>query len=98
MSITDPPMPDDDDDPLPPPIVTGAPQSIYLNVGEIEYDCDFDELGATEGTDSVTWCTDQQFPADIRYVRADLVVAIMPVNWREDADWRPLATALGVKA
>ena len=47
------------------PKVTGAPDRIWLQVGEIEQDCDFAELAEGE----VTWCGDPHFDTDIEYRR-----------------------------
>lgn len=33
----------------------------------------------------------------VEYIRADLVRACMPANWREDKEWRAVARALGIK-
>ncbi len=49
------------------PKVTGAPERIYINVGDIDEDCDFAELY------ELLWCTDKIDDADIAYVRADTV-------------------------
>lgn len=51
------------------PKVTGAPDAIYLCVGDLEHD---DSFGAIEYTGEVTWCADKQGNSDIKYVRADL--------------------------
>lgn len=87
----------EDDAPLGPPEVTNAPHAIWLNVGEIDDDCTFGDLCSDHGEDGVTWCGEPKFPADIRYVRADLVEAVLPANWREDPDWLPLAKAAGIE-
>jgi len=50
------------------PFVFGAPETIYLCVGDLEYD---DEFSAIEYTGEVTWCADRQGPSDIRYVLAE---------------------------
>lgn len=86
----------EDDAPLGDPVVTNAPPVIWLNVGELDDDAEFGELGSDHGEDGVTWCDTKQFPADIRYVRADLVKDVMPTNWRDDPDWLPLARAIGI--
>jgi hypothetical protein len=51
------------------PKVTGSPDEIYLVYGDIEEDCSHEECF------DVLWCEDQQFKADVRYVRADSVQA-----------------------
>jgi len=85
----------EDDAPLGPPEVTDAPVSIWLNVGEIDDDCSFDDLDADN--DGVTWCSQRQFQADIQYIRAELVREVLPANWAEDVDWHIIAKALGLK-
>lgn len=47
------------------PVVKGSPETIWLNYGDIEIDCDHSEL------DEVTWCADEIGPSDVRYVRGD---------------------------
>lgn len=59
---------DDDADPKPPKIVD-APRSIFLNYGDIERDATHAEC-CRDG--EVTWCDDDVFASDVRYVRADL--------------------------
>jgi hypothetical protein len=67
----------DNEDPADPsahePKVTGAPNYIWLVYGELEYD-DTHENCYRDG--EVTWCQDQQYSSDVRYVRADLFKAI----------------------
>lgn len=55
---------DQDDEPTA-PVVTGAPERIWLQTG-VDTDCDFADL--TE----VSWCMDHIDETDIAYVRADL--------------------------
>lgn len=43
------------------PKVREAPERIYLNVGDLPYDVDFDELS------DVTWCEDKQDDSDLEY-------------------------------
>jgi len=43
------------------PKALNPPERIWLQVGEIEDDCDFDECF------EVTWCQDSQWPTDIEY-------------------------------
>jgi hypothetical protein len=59
----------------PVPVVTGAPDVIYLCVGDLEHD---DSFGAIEYTGEVTWCADKQGNSDIKYVRADLAARAAP--------------------
>lgn len=89
-------LPDPDDDAAPlPPVVSNAPHTIWLNVGDIDFDCAFEDLDSDP--DGVTWCCESMYPGDIRYVRADLVEAVLPTNWREDPDWLALAKAAGIE-
>jgi len=48
--------------------VQNAPESIWLNVGDLDGSID---LG--RDTEGVTWCDTSQGPHDVEYVRADLV-------------------------
>ena len=43
------------------------PKRIFLVVGEVPDDTDFDEIA-----EEVCWCTDKAFPKDVEYVRKDL--------------------------
>lgn len=52
------------------PRVTGAPEAIWLVYGELEHD---DTHANCADSGEVTWCEDAQFPADVRYLRADLL-------------------------
>ena len=45
------------------PKVKNPPESIYLNVGDLDGDCEFGDLYASE----VTWCEDQMSESDIEY-------------------------------
>ncbi len=74
------------------PKVTGAPERIYINVGDIDEDCDFAELY------ELLWCTDKIDDADIAYVRADTVDSLIAAAveaereaWASGCreDWRP---------
>lgn len=61
---------DDDTEPAPPK-VTGAPERIWLVVGDIDSDYKFSEL------DEVCWSPGgHEWPADIGYVRADIVLRL----------------------
>lgn len=64
----------DNEDPADPsvhePRVTGAPEAIWLVYGELEHD---DTHANCADSGDVTWCEDAQFPADVRYLRADLL-------------------------
>lgn len=78
----------DDDFVPPPPKCTGAPEHIWLIVGDIDVDCKWGDL------DEVTWCSDKQFDADIKYVRADTIDQL-----REDAErWRTLINCARITA
>lgn len=56
------------------PRVTGAPEAIWLVYGELERD---DTHANCADSGEVTWCEDAQFPADVRYMRADLVADLV---------------------
>lgn len=45
------------------PKVFNPPNRIFLQVGEIDHDDDFENLAEGE----VTWCADSQFDTDIEY-------------------------------
>jgi len=61
-------VPADELDTDPEPLkCTGAPERIFLVVGDLDQDCTFDELA------DVTWCSEQIGNQDIEYVRADTV-------------------------
>lgn len=49
--------------------VTGAPDEIWLVYGDLEHD---DTHANCYRDGEVSWCEDQQFPSDVRYVRADI--------------------------
>ncbi len=51
------------------PKVTGSPAEIWLVYGDLEHD---DTHGQCCREGEVMWCEDAQFPADVRYIRADL--------------------------
>lgn len=58
------------DTPAPGPRVTDAPEAVWLVYGDLERDATHRECCASG---EVTWCEDAQFPADVRYLRADLL-------------------------
>jgi len=59
-----------DDEALPEPVrVTGAPERIWLVLG---LDDETGEVPFSELAD-VSWCSENQFPHDVEYVRVDLV-------------------------
>lgn len=64
----------DNEDPADPsphePRVTGAPETVWLVYGDLEHD---DTHANCCAIGEVTWCEDAQFPADVRYLRADLL-------------------------
>lgn len=74
IDILDQPAPDTKAEPDDPdaPKVTGSPAEIWLVYGDIEEDCAHVDCG------EVSWCGEQQFPADVRYVRADLASRASP--------------------
>lgn len=55
------------------PTVTGSPDAIWLVYGELEHDDTHDNC-ARDG--EVLWCEDPQFPADVKYVRADRLAGV----------------------
>lgn len=55
------------------PVVTGSPDEIWLVYGELEQDDTHDELSRSG---EVAWSPNQEFPSDVRYVRADLYAAV----------------------
>jgi hypothetical protein len=52
-----------------PPRVTGSPDAIWLNYGDIDRDCTHAECYLSG---DVSWCQDNVFDSDVKYVRADL--------------------------
>lgn len=58
------------DEEFKPPVVSGSPEAIWLNYGEIDEDCTHDEAHAHE--DAITWCDTKIDWADVKYVRSDL--------------------------
>ena len=50
-----------------PPVVLNPPKRIWLNVGNIERDCNFDEFRPFE---DLTWCQDKIDQSDVEYVLA----------------------------
>lgn len=56
------------------PKVTGSPESIYLVYGDLSEapEDDFTHGALTGAEDSVTWCEQEQFSTDVKYIRADL--------------------------
>lgn len=49
------------------PTVNGSPEEIWLVYGDIYEDADHEEC------DDVSWCSDQQFDSDVKYIRADII-------------------------
>lgn len=80
----------DNEDPADPsahePRVTGSPETVWLVYGDLERDVTHRECCESG---EVTWCEDAQFPADVRYLRADLLyqqareIAAQALNTRE---------------
>lgn len=64
----------DNEDPADPsahePRVTDAPEAVWLVYGDLDQDSTHRECC---DSGEVTWCEDAQFPADVRYLRADLL-------------------------
>lgn len=46
------------------PKAKNPPETIYLQVGDIDQDCEFNECYMSS---EVTWCHDKQFDTDIEY-------------------------------
>lgn len=71
-----------------------APKRIWLQLGDDPEAsrCNFSELA------EVTWSAGQETHECIEYVRADLVRAAMPVNWRDEPETRALGKALNMTA
>lgn len=89
-------MYDEETDSLRPSVVSDPPKVIWLNVGEPDQDCTFEELG------EVTWCEDNQFPADIKYVlhsdhEAERDAAVAKEREAYTRGWNACLDALGVK-
>jgi hypothetical protein len=63
------------------PVVTGAPEVIWLTYGEIERDCTHDE--AHSSGDGVLWSPHAIETSDVRYIRADIVSADLAKADRE---------------
>lgn len=73
-----------DTDPVPPKC-TGAPERIWLVVGDLDEDCKFDDL------DEVTWSSEQIGNQDIEYVREDIVTDLRASLRREENARKVLA-------
>lgn len=56
------------------PRVSGAPDVVWLNYGDIERDCTHAEC-YRDG--DVTWCEDSVFDSDVQYTRSDLLDALV---------------------
>jgi hypothetical protein len=85
MSDATSPTKDESDIDPPEPVCTGAPERIWLVVGDLDQDCKFDDL------DEVTWCSDQVCNQDIEYVRADTVTDLRASLRREENARKVLA-------
>lgn len=57
-----------DDEEQRPPVVLNPPKRIWLQVGELDKDADFAELGADN--EQVSWCSDRIYDCDVEYVLA----------------------------
>ena len=77
-----------------PDLLTGtAPDRIWLQVDATDDDR---SMPYPTDHDGVTWCWESIGGAEIGYIRSDLVLAVLPENWRDDADWLRLAPLLGI--
>lgn len=69
------------------PKIIDAPDTIWLNYGDIERDCTHAEC-YREG--DVTWCQEPVFDSDVKYVRADDAtlarIAELEAEWRRECD------------
>ena len=81
-----------------------APQRIWLQVDidalrsydtDEVYGSDEEFPGEVEG---VTWCSEAIGGLEVEYVRADLVRAAMPMNWRDEPETLALGNALNMAA
>lgn len=74
--MSDTPSSEEPDDEASPPIqVTGAPDEIWLVYGDLSDLVEDTSHAECCRSGEVTWCEDQQFSTDVRYVRADLAAA-----------------------
>lgn len=62
--------------------ITGSPAEIWLVYGDIEQDTAHAECG------DVTWCEDQVYGSDVRYMRADSLAADLAALRRDAERWR----------
>ena len=80
---------DDESDALTP----SAPERIWLQIDAGDSDR---SQPYPADHDGISWCWESVGGAEVEYVRSDLVLAVMPVNWRDDEDWVRLAPLLGI--
>lgn len=73
-------MNDSFEDDLLDPVVSNPPSEIFLNVGNIEEDCDFDDL------DEISWSVGQIYEADVQYVLASRLRRLEDLR-----RWRPMS-------
>lgn len=76
------------------PVVTGSPDYIWLNYGEIEEDCTHDEANTYEN--SVTWCDVKIDSADVKYVRADIHDAALQQSASDSSRSFQVLESLGI--
>ncbi len=78
---------------MPNKVTRTAPVRIWLQVSDDPRDCRKSFPPASDP--NITWCHESVLTCEVEYVRADLVRAAMPINWREDKATCKLGIALG---
>lgn len=73
-----------------------APKRIWLQVDPNAITSENEGFPADHG--GITWCDEEIGGVEVEYVRADLVRAVMPVNWEDDHETRALGEALHMTA
>lgn len=74
-------------------LTESAPERIWLQIDAGNSDRSWPYPADHDG---ISWCWESIGGAEVDYIRSDLVVAVMPENWREDAGWLRLAPMLGI--
>jgi hypothetical protein len=72
--------------------VTGSPEEIYLVYGDLDGNTKHEDC--LEDCDGVSWCEDQQYDSDVRYVRADIAKEKLDAKDKELYLLRAFKTAL----
>lgn len=68
-----------------------APRRIWLQIDSGDSDR---SQPYPDDYDGISWCWESIGGAEVDYVRADLVWAVVPENWQDDPDWVRLVRAL----